>query len=393
MAAHPPNIAAPRPVVHVTTVHPLRDPRIAAKAVPSLRAAGYDARLVARHTRSETIQVNAGGGIAEVPVEALPVSRSAGGRPTARERLVVQRAVWSHLLRLRPALVHLHDPELLPLGWRAQRRLGARVVYDRHEAYDRRPGPAGRAFARLERWAFGWLDHTVLAEASYAPALPLGTPHTLVRNHALPPATLPLTKSLPAPGMPLRLVYAGTVSEARGLTTMLAALHLARATGHDWHLTLAGRAPRVTERARAEAFLHAQVLHDHVTLDGWTHFVPPEAMAPHLAAAHVGLCMLAPHPNYVGSMPTKLYDYLQHALPFVCSAVPLWDEFATATGAGVTSLPDDPAALVAAVQRLTDTAYAAHTTAAAEAAPRYRWDTEAAKLIALYRDLLGNDSH
>ncbi|MEM6784906.1 MAG: glycosyltransferase [Bacteroidota bacterium] len=392
MAAHPSDTAALRPVVHVTTVHPLRDPRIAAKAVPSLRAAGYDARLIARHTRSETIPVSVGGGIAEVPVEALPVSRSAGGRPTAKERLVLQGAVWDHLVRLRPALVHLHDPELLPLGWRAQRRLGARVVYDRHEAYDRRPGAAGRALARLERWAFGWLDHTVLAEASYAAALPLGAPHTLVRNHALPPATLPLPKSPPSVDTPLRLVYAGTVSEARGLTTMLTALRLARDAGHDWHLTLVGRAPRATERARAEAFLHAQTLHDHVTLDGWTDFVPPESMAPYLAAAHVGLCMLAPHPNYVGSMPTKLYDYLQHALPFVCSDVPLWDAFATVTGSGVTSPPDDPVALVAAILRLTSTAYAVHTTAASEAAPHYRWDTEATKLVALYAALLGEKS-
>ncbi|MEO0743337.1 MAG: glycosyltransferase [Bacteroidota bacterium] len=383
-----PDLAASRPVVHVTTVHPLRDPRIAAKAVPSLRAAGFDARLMARHTHSETIRMRVAGGVADVPVVALPRPGSAGGRPSALERVLVQRTVWQKLAALRPALIHLHDPELLPLGWRVQRRLGARVVYDRHEAYDRRPGPAGRALARLERWAFGWLDRTVIAEASYAAALPLGTPHTLVRNHALAPATLPLPKTLPTGETPLRLLYAGTVSEARGLTTMLTALRLAREAGHMWHLTLVGRAPLAAERTRAEAFLRAHALHDHVTLDGWSAFVPPEAMAPYLAAAHVGLCMLTPHPNYVGSMPTKLYDYLQHALPFVCSDIPLWHDFATDTRAGLTCRPDDPAALVRAIARLTNDAYAQHTTAAAEAARHYRWETEAAKLVALYRDLL-----
>ncbi|MEM8556822.1 MAG: glycosyltransferase [Bacteroidota bacterium] len=380
--------------MHVTTVHPLRDPRIAAKEVPSLCAAGFDVRLVARHTRSEVVDVAVGSGVAQVPVEALSLQGTQAGRVEPARRALLQREVERVLARLRPALVHLHDPELLPLGRLARQRHGARVIYDRHEAVDQRPGLTGRALARLERWAFGWLDHTVIAEASYAEALPPGTPHTLVRNHALAPASLPLPKTAPtgtATAGPLRLVYAGTISEARGLRTMLDAVRQARATGRHWRLALVGRAPVPAERERAEAFLRRHYLHDHVSLVGWTEFVPPEAMLPYLAAAHVGLCVLTPHPNYVRSMPTKLYDYLQHALPFVCSDIPLWADFASTTGAGHACRPDDPAALVAAIDALVQGGYADRSTAAAEVAPHYRWDTEAPKLVALYRDLLAPD--
>ena len=367
----------PRPdACHVTVLHPLRDPRLFYKEVPSLRAAGFDVRLLAPHHSS--------GFDGDVPVVALPADR---GRP-ARHRAAV-----AALRELRPRIVHLHDPELLPLGRWAQRTWGAAVVYDRHEAYGTRAGLDGLALRGLERWAVRWLDHVVLAEEGYRLwAEAAGVPHTVVPNYALASGPAP-AKRLPAPirpADPLRLIYTGNVTERRGLTTMLDLAALVKREGRPWRLTLCGRTQSEAERRRAEARIAQEGLDAVVERVGWDRFVPQEEMAPHLERAHVGLCLLTPSENYAASVPTKLYEYLQHGLPAVATDLPRWRRFLDETGAGSVVPPGAAGAAFDAIERWTrePDAYAARSRSAAEAAPRYRWEEAAERLVGLYRSLL-----
>jgi glycosyltransferase involved in cell wall biosynthesis len=68
----------------------------------------------------------------------------------------------------------------------------------------------------------------------------------------------------------------------------------------------------------------------------------------------VGLCLLAPLPNYVVSMPTKVYEYLAHGVPAVVSPLPLAREAVERSGAGCVVEPGDRRSVEAAVRAYLD---------------------------------------
>ena len=379
-APKPPSPQAPvlRPdACHVTVLHPLHDPRIFYKEVPSLRAAGLDVRLLAPHHSSGT---DAG-----VPVIALPLR---AGRPARHQ------AAAAVLRRMQPRIVHLHDPELLPLGFWAKRTWSARVVYDRHEAYGSRPGLAGLALRGMERWATRWLDHVVLAEDGYRMwAEASGVPFTVVPNYALAggPARAKRLPESPSAADPVHLLYTGNVTDRRGLTTMLDLAARIRRERKPWRLTLCGRTQSESERRRAEIRIASEGMDDVVERVGWSRFLPHDEMQPFLERAHVGLCLLEPSENYAASVPTKLYEYLQHGLPTVATDLPRWRRFLDETASGALVPPGDARAAFDAIDRWArePDAYAAASQSAAAAAPRFRWERAAGQLVALYRSLLG----
>ena len=64
---------------------------------------------------------------------------------------------WGVLRRLRPDVIHCHDLDTLPAGWRAAGSLRARLVFDAHENYPdmmagHLPARAVNALRALERW-------------------------------------------------------------------------------------------------------------------------------------------------------------------------------------------------------------------------------------------------
>ena len=78
-----------------------------------------------------------------------------------------------------------------------------------------------------------------------------------------------------------------------------------------------------------------------VTLLGWDRFAKTLEIESTLRQAHVGLMLAEPDPNYVVSIPTKFYEYLQYGLPILVSDIPLWSRFVDQTRAGAAVPPDD----------------------------------------------------
>lgn len=54
-----------------------------------------------------------------------------------------------------------------------------------------------------------------------------------------------------------------------------------------------------------------------------------------LSRGGIGLCLLSPEPNYLNSLPTKLFEYMSQGLPVICTDFPGFRQIIMASGAGL----------------------------------------------------------
>jgi glycosyltransferase involved in cell wall biosynthesis len=363
-------------VVHVTTLHPVFDIRIFQKECRSLARAGYDVTLIAPHERIETV---AGVKIAGVPrINNRPFRMLIGG-------LRAYRLARS----LRADIYHFHDPELLP--WMARLKSRAKVVYDVHEDLAKAvltkrwlPGPLRRSVAWLSRAAeryFARGMHFVLAEASYAESYSWA-PSTQVLNL---PRLEELADIQVAKHERPTVGYLGAVSASRGSIVTVKALGLLRRHGLEVAFECVGP---VSERHRTELLNLAEELGVPITIHG---YLPAPQGWSMMARCHAGLALLEAQPNYVRSYPTKIFEYMALGLPVVASNFPLYRELVEGSGCGICVDPGDVDAIAGEIGRvLTNPELESRMSLQGRTTviERYSWDTEVAKLTALYAELL-----
>ena len=77
-------------------------------------------------------------------------------------------------------------------------------------------------------------------------------------------------------------------------------------------------------------------LEDNIRLFGYINYYDAMQI---VCKSKIGLCLLKPKKNYIESYPTKLFDYMQVGVPFVCSNFPLYDNLLNKCNAGVSIDP------------------------------------------------------
>lgn len=368
--------------VHVTTLHRALDVRIFEKECRSLAAAGHEVHLVAHDVPARERE--------GVRLHGLP---PADDGPRLRRIAARLRAAARAVSALDPELVHVHDPELLPLAFRWKAR-GLRVVYDVHEDTPREARtvlPVGSlrravypaAWSALEAVARTVLDGFVCATPAIGARFPAA--RTVVARNFPRLAEFEL---LPAPdaasmaSRPPRLVYVGGLTEPRGLREMMHAASLLPDA-------LRCRLVLVGELSPPELALRWKEWRgfDRVEHCGWQERA---GVLDALSQARVGLVLLHPTPEYRESWPVKLFEYMAAGLPVVASDFPLWREFVEGAGCGFLVDPLDPRAIARATEKLLahpDEAAAMGLRGWRAARERYSWESEAKPLLALYERL------
>lgn len=367
-------------VVHVTSVHPALDNRILFKECRSLRQAGHEVVLVAPHARDEVVD--------GVRIRAFP---RAAGRLARMTRGV--RDALALCAEEAGDLYHFHDPELMP-GMMRFARAGRPVIFDMHEnvVADIRskawiPGVLRAVVARAVALGMRtWLRdmRVVFAEHAYAGDYPWIDGGVTVLN--LPRLDeLLRVGAVRAPGF--RVAYVGSITAQRGSLLTLEALRRLRDQGVDVGLDCVGLATEEHE-AELRAFasrhgLRGVVVHGYRT---------PDRAYDIAARCHAGLAVLDDDENLRQSYPTKLFEYMALGLPVIVSDFPLWRGVVDDAGCGLCIPPSDPDALASAIALLADDPVNAARMGARgrdAASARFRWETEEAKLLALYAELIG----
>lgn len=364
-------------VVHLTTVHPRHDIRIFRKECVSLAQAGYDVVQVVGDGQGDAV---------EQGVRILDI----GPRPRGRlARMWRQPARALQAVRaLAPALVHLHDPELLPIGVRLARQ-GLKVVYDAHEDVPRQILTKQWIPAALRQPLSRLFEVYENRQVRHLGAVVGATPHITARfaavaRRAVNVSNFPFLHELEPPAEPrVRekcVCYVGGIFRTRGAFSMVRAL----AQVPDVRLLLCG----AFEDAATEAALRAE--------PGWSQVdylgvVGREQVREVMARSRAGLVTLLPLPSYRDALPIKMFEYMSAELPVIASDFTLWRGIVERHGCGLCVDARDPAAIARAIRSLVDDdAQAARMGQAGRAAvhAHYHWPRAQAELLQLYRELL-----
>jgi glycosyltransferase involved in cell wall biosynthesis len=192
------------------------------------------------------------------------------------------------------------------------------------------------------------------------------------------------TSSLPYRERPNTVVYAGSISDIRGLWEMAQALELLPAE-LDCQLRLVG------------SFRHGNLARElsQRGVDPRLELVPFQpypGVIRELLSAKIGVVLLHPLPNHADVIRSnKLFEYMAAGIPVIASDLPQWREIVGRLDCGLVVDPFDPVAVAGAIEYLLT-----HPAEAEAMGQRGRdavrselnWDADGARLLALYRTLI-----
>jgi len=359
-------------VVVVTSAHTPFDQRIFLKEARSLAAAGYDVTLIVPHDKNE---IRDG-----IQIKAVP-------RLTGRvQRFTINLwRLYREALRQRGDYYHLHDPELLLVGLALKLTTHAKVIFDAHEDYPsvalRRewiPKPLRGVLRGAAKLVYSctlpFFDAVVAATEAIADEIP-HREKVVVKNYSqLPPEDGGVVRE------PNLLVYAGVVSEERGISLFLQAFRKMNEL-LPVRLRLIG--------VRDDEMITEQILSDcppgSVEVHGW--MPQPEALQL-ISCGTLGLVLDLFLPGNDGP-PTKMFDYMALGLPVVGCNLPTPRRIIDETGCGIVVDLHEPESVAARiVELLQDPSRLAEMRSRGLAAcKKYQWSSQAELLIRLYRKL------
>lgn len=355
-------------VCHMTSAHDWNDDRIFLKECQSLASAGYEVYLVAEGINREECGVHIIG---------------CGEKPTGRRERMGRFAevVYQKSRALDCDVYHFHDPELLPYGVKLK-KAGKNVVFDSHEDV---PGQI------LDKEWIPWILRKVISIGykmyethcvKCFDAVVAATPHiadifvnraqqrVIINNY--PKLDDIIFQKRQFQDRPLQACYAGSISEIRGETVMVAAMD-----GVEGQLIMAG------------SYDSEDNVNENLSNVKYLGRVSRKEVNELYGNSRVGIVLYQPAKNHYESQPVKMFEYMAAGLPVVASDFPHWKDIVENTGCGICVNPTDANEVRKAIQELLSNAERAQKMGELgnEAAINgYNWNVEEKKLIALYKE-------
>lgn len=367
-------------ILLLSAVHPATDPRILYKIAPSL-AMHYDVFCALPNARSEQQESN-------IAFINLPYFRQ-----------LLSRLLFCHLvllwkcLRLRPDLVHIFVPELIPAAFLFKWR-GAKIIYEVQENLYKKFSIKQFNNGFLFRAVFRLFDHLarksffcVFTEDAYLEEYQsLAFPHAVIHNYASIPFTDEFcTQDFTLAGQP-EFLYAGVISMERCFDVLVTALAKLKIRYPDFKMHLFGPIRFQPEEA-ANLPGYAEV-RSNLLFYGYTDQKTVFSFA---KKAIAGIALLKPVADYPDSYTTKLFDYMALKLPVIASDFPLYRQVVEQSECGFCISPYDAGILYQKLIWLIENPekraiMGQNGRKAVEV--RYNWKQEEAILLSFYKTIL-----
>jgi glycosyltransferase involved in cell wall biosynthesis len=367
-------------IAHLTSAHPRDDVRIYLKECLSLARQGHTVTLVV----ADGLGHASGSGVSIVDV----------GRPNGRldRMLGATRRVLRQALALDAEVYHIHDPELLTICLALKRR-GKKVVFDAHEDVPKQIlgkhylPPALRKmvawfFARYERYVCRRIDGVIAATPTIREKFLAIHPNSEDINNYPMIGELDIGDDAQRSGH--EVCYVGGIAVIRGVRELVRALELTQAAVR---LNLVG------------GFVEASTEEEVRAYPGWSRVHAwgvqgREGVRDAMARSVAGLVTLHPTPNYIESLPIKMFEYMSAGIPVIASDFPLWRDIVEGSGCGVCVDPLDPAQIAKAIDELVGDPHKAQQMGRKgrqAVLERYNWANEDRKLQTYYQRLAGGE--
>jgi glycosyltransferase involved in cell wall biosynthesis len=308
---------------------------------------------------------------------------------------------------LEPDLIHAHDFHMVGIGARLAATLSTperpvHWIYDAHE-YLRGIEVPSRTDVRLQmrrRMLIG-VEREYIGHADAVVTVSEGIATKLKEDHKLaerPQVILnaPVIKPAAAADRTLRadcgltddvplLLNSGGMSPRRGVSTAIEAL----VDLPGVHLALIAREDDPDMPALRQCAVDNKV-EDRLHV---VPYVPVDQVVPYISSATIGLIPILHLPNHELSLITKYFEYLHAALPIVTSDVREMAAETRRLGVGEVFIAGDAGSLAEMVRKVlrTPEKYRAVYQGADDPRQSSSWAGQAAKLDALYRQILGRD--
>lgn len=367
-------------VLLLSTVHPSADPRIVYKIAPAL-ARQYQVFCALPSANERSADNTA-------TMISLPYFRTLSLR-----LLFCHPVVLWKFLRVRPDLVHIFVPELLPVAFIFS-LLGSRVIYEVQENLYKKFSIKQYNNAALFRHLFRFFDHAarrhfhcIFTEQDYLQEYKeLKYTFALIRNYASVSFIDVHSGNNHVENGPVRIFYSGVISMERSFDVLVAALAKLKTQYPDFQVHLFGPVRLKKEEMKSlPGFADVQ---DNLIFHGYTD---QKTALPYAANCIAGIALLKPVADYPDSYTTKLFEYMALKLPVITSDFPIYKEVVDKSGCGFCISPYDAEALYRKLRLLIE-----KPTLRAELADNgrksveinYNWVSEENSLISFYREIL-----
>jgi hypothetical protein len=119
-----------------------------------------------------------------------------------------------------------------------------------------------------------------------------------------------------------QVVYLGTITENRGAINMIRGF--AEANLQDWELLIIGSFDQPKLKARMIDLAKRLGIEEQINILG---YMPLKQALVYVKQSKIGLSLLLPTPNYLNSLPTKVFEYIMCGLYIVMSDFSYYDEY------------------------------------------------------------------
>lgn len=365
----------------LTTVHTLVDTRVFYKEALTLRDSGYDLIILGPSDQDD---------LQGIPIIKLKKYKS------RVKRMLSLPSVLKKAIKLDADVYHLHDPELLPLGYYLQNIKHKTVIYDVHEYYGDAilsknwiPKPLAKPISVF----FNWLEKTIstklwgiitVNEHMNAIFKKRNPNSIVVRN--LPKQADFRPDFEKKQKQEKTIVYVGGLNKSRGLETIVKTMIEFSRLYPQCKLTctIAGKIDRKGLPEELTTNLESEFKRGNIVYKQNIDYAKVPAL---LAGADIAWCPLYFNPNYEKAIPTKLIEYMASGLPVIASNFGYMKSIVSTYQSGLLVDEQSIEENVRAIKYLLD-----HEQEAKEMGRRgyfgfirdLNWETEALPLLALY---------
>ncbi len=320
----------------------------------------------------------------------LPYFRRVVWRALITCPIVLLRGLW-----LRPRIVHIYVPELIPFAFVFQ-WLGAKVIYEVQENLYKKIYLKAYNKGYLLEGLFRWFDqlaqqhfYLILTEHGYLDTyIHLAKPHAVIYNYPLLPFLEPFRRPYRPDLTRPSFFYIGWLSFERAFDTLVASIVRLKRTYPDVIVHLFGQRTFTDDDLnRLPGFNEVR---DNLRFYGYTD---QRAALPYADQTTAGLALLKPVGDYPESYTTKMFEYMALGLPVITADFPLYRDVIERHNCGFCVSAYDSRQVADALAFLIEHPDEAHRMGqrgrrAVEQA--FNWNSEAEKLLAFYTLVLAD---